>query len=460
MTKWIASLAAACCLVLISLPGMTTEMASLDQRIASISVAVGKSYAPFYFTDQKGKPAGWLVDIWRLWSRKTGVRVNFVAAPFADTLKLVAIGKVDVHGGCFYSKERARNLEFVGSLVRTTASYFFDQGIYGIDVPQDLMAFRVGVIKGDYSEGYLRQKLPGISLAEYATNEKLFQAVKNGLIRVFVADTPVGVYWLQKYGLTAQFKYYPERPLYSKLYRPALKKGNKALAPVIKKGLEQITAEEKEEIARRWLESAHAKAEGVLKIACDRNYPPFTWRTPSGRPAGMLIDLWRLWAAKTGTRIEFIFGDWSETLKYLRNGQADIHSGLFESPRNAQWLSFSLPLFPVDVNLFYPVKKGPPALNDMKGKKIGILRGTSFGAWLPEEFPGCRLVIFDNFDEMLPALAQNKLDAVVDVGLSIEFALKNMGLAGSVERYQRALRTQKKTRRGSKKPIGSFKKDK
>jgi len=53
-----------------------------------ISVAVGQDYAPCCFRDHEGRADGWLVDIWRLWSRKTGVKVNFVSVPFSETLKL------------------------------------------------------------------------------------------------------------------------------------------------------------------------------------------------------------------------------------------------------------------------------------------------------------------------------------------------------------------------------------
>ena len=52
-----------------------TPMAVTQDRSApvkEITVAVGQDYAPFYFRDHEGRADGWLVDIWRLWSRKSG----------------------------------------------------------------------------------------------------------------------------------------------------------------------------------------------------------------------------------------------------------------------------------------------------------------------------------------------------------------------------------------------------
>ena len=265
MPRWIVSLAAVCCLVLLSLPAAAAETGPKDAKSQSISVAVGEDYAPFYFVNQAGEPMGWLVDIWKLWSQKTGVKVKFVPAPFGQTLKMVKAGKADVQGGCYYSAERAKYLEFVSPLAKATTSYFFHQGIYGINSFEDLLPFRVGVIKGDYAETYLSQKLPGISLVAYGTNQDLFEAVKAGKVRVFVADTPVGIYFLRKYGLFNQFRYYADRPIYSNQFRAAVKKGNTVLPPIIKKGLEEITSAEKVEIAQRWWGGSQTKATEVLR---------------------------------------------------------------------------------------------------------------------------------------------------------------------------------------------------
>ena len=213
--------------------------------VKEITVAVGQDAAPFYFRDPKGVADGWLVDIWRLWSQKSGIKVKFVTAPFGDTLKLTGEGKVDVQGGCFYSKQRATYLDYVVPLAIADTHFFFHNNIYGIETLKDLVGFRIGVIKGDFCVGYLRKNLPGAGLAEYATNEELFKALEKGEIRVFVMDTPIALYFLEKWKLLSSFNYYPGRPLYSNAYRAAVKKGDTVLPPVIKDGLAMISPKER-----------------------------------------------------------------------------------------------------------------------------------------------------------------------------------------------------------------------
>lgn len=80
---------------------------------SKITVAVGSDSVPFYFQGQDGQPQGLVVDLWKLWSQKTGVVVRFKVASFGDTLNLVRQGQADVHGGCFQSEQRAQYLDFV-----------------------------------------------------------------------------------------------------------------------------------------------------------------------------------------------------------------------------------------------------------------------------------------------------------------------------------------------------------
>jgi len=45
-----------------------------DQKM---TIAVSTDTLPFHFSDGQGRPAGIVVDMWRLWSQKTGVEIEF-----------------------------------------------------------------------------------------------------------------------------------------------------------------------------------------------------------------------------------------------------------------------------------------------------------------------------------------------------------------------------------------------
>ena len=65
-------------------------------RPERISIAYAKDIVPFHFTDEEGQPAGITIDIWRLWSEKTGIEIDFQEATWDRTLVMVGDGKADV----------------------------------------------------------------------------------------------------------------------------------------------------------------------------------------------------------------------------------------------------------------------------------------------------------------------------------------------------------------------------
>ncbi len=77
----------------------------------TVTIAYNVGNPPLKF--KNGQQAdGILIDIWRLWSKKTGIQVVFKDALFADTLDMVKIGKADIHAGLFYTKDRELFLDY------------------------------------------------------------------------------------------------------------------------------------------------------------------------------------------------------------------------------------------------------------------------------------------------------------------------------------------------------------
>ena len=90
--------------------------------------------------------------------------------------------------------------------------------------------------------------------------------------------------------------------------------GDTELARVLKQGMALITQEERAAIERKWLKASTIKTRDVLNIALDSDFAPFTFTNAEGQPAGLFVDIWKLWAEKTGKKIEFRAGSWNDSL--------------------------------------------------------------------------------------------------------------------------------------------------
>ena len=382
----------------------STDTSSTPKQV---TVAIGSDSIPYYFLDDQKKPSGLVVDIWRLWSKKTGIKVVFKSYTFGNSLKAVANGRADIQAGCFYSKERKNYLDFVSPVALVRTSFFFKRSIFGIKSLKDLRGFRIGVIAGDYAIEYLRKALPQASLAIYPDNVALFSAVAAGDIVAFVKDTAIALSMLGKRGIAYQFRYLVDRPLYEFNWFCAVRRGNNELAEVIARGMAEISQTERAAMERRWTGQTSVKAKDELIIACPKNYPPFSMLSQAGNPSGMLVDFWNFWASKTGRKIKFRFFSWEDSLDALQKAKADIHSGLFRLEEREKFVDFSRPFYQIDSGFFYPLSgQALNSLTDLDGKKVGSVAGSAQLSHLRRRFPKMRPTPLPDRDALVAA-AQN-----------------------------------------------------
>ncbi len=424
-------------IALVGVGGHSLE-ASTTADVASppktITLAISRDSPPFYFVDNRGRARGWVVDVWRLWSRRTGIKVHFLPLAFGDTLRAVKDGRADAHGGLFYSRQRSVFLDYLGPVCPVMTHFFFHRNIYGLRGLKDLRPYRVGVIKGDYALEVLRQRQPGLDLAIFPDNRALFRAVKQGRIRVFVKDTAIALYFLKELGLLHSFRYHPSRPLYQKWFYAAVKKGNAALARVIRAGMKLVTPEERAAIKRRWTGVAAVKPGKVLTIGLPRDRAPLSMLSPDGRAAGLLVDLWRLWSRKTGQRIEFRFGRGQDLAALVRRGQVDVIGGLDRDRLPGAGLALSRPVLAVTVSQFYRLADVPLRLAEMDRGPVGVISGSGDGSRIKKRWPRLSLVRFKGIEALVSALAQGRIRAVVGNGAVLGTAVDRLGLSGAIVR--------------------------
>ena len=170
-----------------------------------------------------------------------------------------------------------------------------------------------------------------------------------------------------------------------------------------------------------------------LVISIDSNYYPLSFVDEHGNAAGLFVDVWHLWAEKTGKKITFLPSTWDGTLKALRTGNADIHSGLFESRERATWIDFSSPFYGIGSTLFYASGESPyRGLADLKGQSVGAVNGAFQADYLRRQGTS-NVVLFDTRREMINALRDGQIQAFLSEVPTTQALLDRLGRAGGVE---------------------------
>jgi ABC-type amino acid transport substrate-binding protein len=69
-------------------------------------------FPPFEYLDEKGKPAGFNVELTRMIAREMGLDIEIRLGPWTDVLRDLERGEIDAVQGMFYSVERDRKFDF------------------------------------------------------------------------------------------------------------------------------------------------------------------------------------------------------------------------------------------------------------------------------------------------------------------------------------------------------------
>lgn len=405
----------------------------------SLSVVYCQDCIPFEFQNDAGEPAGMIIDHWKLWSDKTGIDVDYQPAPWGETLAMVRDGRVDAHAGLFYSKARDEYLTYGPRLNKSDTHVFYHQAL-PIAQPQDILSYRVGVIAGDYVEGYLKREFPDLALVGYSDYGELLIDLKSGKLKVFAADTLTGLYHLQQSELATDFQYKANQPLYRSDWFVAVPEGMSDTLTRIQKGMQKISTEDKLEIARRWIVSSGGRDPNTIVVAIDRNYPPFSLLGPDGKPTGMMVEFWRQWSQATDTPINFMPSSWAETIEALKSGVADIHFGLFRNSERETWMDFSKPLHEIETGVYFRANEMVPnPLSKLTGKRVAVMSGSYQESYLKNHHPELQLVSLPDGESLIIALLKGAVDAIVDEIPTVEANLSHLQLKGTLVKSKEAL---------------------
>ena len=147
-------------------------------------------------------------------------------------------------------------------------------------------------------------------------------------------------------------------------------------------------------------------------------FPPITYQTDDGAPAGSFIELTRKVAAEAGYEPDFVYLPLSRAYLYLSTGRIDVWLGVTGVPSLVDdvlesWVS------PLAVQLSAWYREGTPALDHfdlLQGKRVIVIGGYTYGgllAWL-EQNGGIRVTEAPNHRAAIEMLKRKRGDYLLD----------------------------------------------
>ena len=224
--------------------------ATAAQAPERLRVVIDDNYPPYVFRDASGTLTGYLVDLWRLWESKTGVKVDLLASDWATAQQRMASRRAEVIDTVFRTPERQRTLDFSPPYEPVPVAIYTHSRVGGIVDLSTLRGFLIGTKAGDACIETLASA--GISNVElFASYEELVHGAIDGKVRVFCLDEPPANYLLYRYHAEQVFN--KAFTLYTGEFHRAVHKGDAATLALLQRGFASISADEEHGLRQKWM---------------------------------------------------------------------------------------------------------------------------------------------------------------------------------------------------------------
>ena len=216
----------------------------------SIVVALDDNYPPYVFRDRDGQMKGYLIDVWALWSKKSGIRADLRPSDWSAALEAFAGGEAQVIDTVFNTPARQKVMDFTAPYADLPVPIMVHKSIQGIAGVATLRGFSVGVKAGDACGDKLAGG--GVSrLDEYPNYEEMVNAAAGGTLRIFCMDAPPAHFLLNRAGVDGEFN--EAFTFYQGQFHRAVKRGDQVLLSAINEGFDAISPAEYQALNEKWM---------------------------------------------------------------------------------------------------------------------------------------------------------------------------------------------------------------
>jgi polar amino acid transport system substrate-binding protein len=168
-------------------------------------------------------------------------------------------------------------------------------------------------------------------------------------------------------------------------------------------------------------ELAYLQSRGPIRMCVAPDWMPIEGIDRDGRHTGMAADFIRLMARNGGLNIELVrTATWDESFAAGQRRQCDIFSLLMDSPSRRSFLDFTTPYLVIPGVIATSTKVPFVAdLDQVKGKRLGHMRGFAGIELLRQSHPGIQLVEVDSYEEGLAKVQDGELYGFIGNMMSI-----------------------------------------
>lgn len=405
--------------------------ATLPDRL---QVVLSADSYPYMFTDTNGQLAGLAVDYWREVARQENIQIDFVAADWPDTIKLLQQGEVQLHGAMARTPERSAMFVLTDLNIDAFSNIYVMRELGSVNSVTDLQPFVIGVVENTGHLAALKQQLPDGNFKYFPNMTALYQAALNGHIAAFTSLDRLSTMYPRYDELQRKFPLYRRIALRRIELAFAVLPENQVLAQQLAVATARLSRTFMDELERRWL--GMPTAQDTLLLGVSINNQPYMHVSLQGEAQGLFVDMWQQWSELTGTKIAFVPDSSFNNLNNLQKGRIDAivaFPGTDDLPDN---LLGAHQLYSFNSEFFGLARLQLQPLDQLSTAKIGVYENAPYVTELQQRYPKLDFIRYRTLVQMVDAVLNDELAGFFGSSVTVPVRLQQLNVWDSFSRAE------------------------
>jgi len=179
------------------------------------------------------------------------------------------------------------------------------------------------------------------------------------------------------------------------------------------------------------------KKRGTIKIGVFSDKAPFGYVDSDGKNQGFDVYVAKRFAKDLlgdESKVEFVLVDAASRVAYLESKKVDIIMANFTvTDERKQKVDFTNPYMKVSLGIVSPDSAKITSVDQLKGKKVIVAKGTTAETFMTKNYPDVELVKYEQYSEIFQALKDKRGDAILSDNTEvIAWAKDNQGFTVGV----------------------------
>jgi two-component system sensor histidine kinase/response regulator len=224
----------------------------------SFSLGTDSAFPPFEFNDEQGEHSGISADYRHYAQEQLQIDLKpTLGISWAEALKEFKRGNIDVMSSIFYTKERAKNINFTDPYFEISLVIVSKKNAFYAESLTSLNGKKLGLIKGYVYNELIGRDYPNIKIEDVASVQEGLNKLQSGELDAFVDSIAAINYEISKNKITDLIitAFTP----YKLELSMAVRKGLEPIIPILNKTFASMNEKQHSTIANNWL-SVHVQS--------------------------------------------------------------------------------------------------------------------------------------------------------------------------------------------------------